>query len=334
MLKNYETFLDENYEHFRKNVVDYNLKKDSKYVLHIVFSFLSLLMAIWMVVLLAVAIFNYQLAPNNVVRWVLTIATIVFVIISLITASWTISRIKKVKNNYVVKSEDLLLKPAYELAGMKYEGKGPYPRKIQAFDEEVFTKSTTKWDSLDWVTDSLMLSELPKDANLKFVLGHVFYNKNNETKDKWKIQNIRIGVSDQDVDGQILKTNSYLFMEGKIHGRNFEQSYLFGPKFPLNFSFPLEESIIYNLHTKYQLLSDVEKLNEEGFENIIHYVEELNLWDKGFGFYIDKHQNKIYSWIKLDRELFKWQDEEYPAHNILRDVYLIDLLQNLPLQLD
>ncbi|WP_416738035.1 hypothetical protein ACLRE7_02445 [Mycoplasmopsis meleagridis] len=331
----YKQFLENNYEEFRRDVVNFNIRRDRYYILFVGLAIFMFTFGVLFTILLAVGIFNYsQTSSIRTTRWVFFSVAVVSIVIAVISLIIVFVRMHKIKNEYFVNSEDMLLQYLYNRVDLVYKGKGRYPDRIDDLNE-VFYKSSNKWDSIDWVTDSLMLSGIPSDKNLKFVLGHVFYNEKNKS-DKWRIQNIRIGVSKgiDEFNEEQFVMDSYLFLEGKIQSKKFDQSYLFGPKFPLNFNFSMQENVNINLGKSYTIFSDVNNLNEEAYSEILEHVQELDLWNRGFGFYIDKETNKVYSWIKLDREIFKWTEDKYPAHNMLRDAYLIGTLESLPTLLD
>ncbi|WP_029512619.1 hypothetical protein [Mycoplasmopsis iners] len=331
MLLKYQQFLDEKYTKFQKAVPRINIKRDWVLALFIVFALFAFVCALGALLLLGLATFYYPRTQKMYdLRWIFFAIAMCFALLSILNGVLALYRLKWAKSFRLIDSNDDFLKVLYQLNDMNYVGRGAYRGKFSKEYQEnpkAYLQESKKWRSLDWVTDSLALSHIAKDQKMKFVLGRVFANKDLNKNDNWKIQNIRMGYSADDM-------NSYLFMEGKITSKQFTQSYLFGPKFPMNSTFAKDPEVKYDLGQRYQIFSNQKSLNKEGYNQIAEFVDYLDLWNRGFGFYIDAETQKVYSWIKMDRELFQWKSIKHPENTLLRDIYLIGTLQNLPLLLD
>lgn len=308
MLQNYKTFLSENYPKFKKAFPKISIKRDLLFAVFVAGAIVSLVIAIVGFVLLAYLTFELDRTQNVIVaRWWSFAIVIFFLMLLVIHVILAYYRARKIKYALEADSDDDILTKLYSLERLRYKGRN-YKQNI--------------W----WVKDSIQLSPMTEDKSLTFAYTPVYKNTDINNIDKWKIQGVQIRAKD--------RSESYLFLEGQIRSRDFKQSYLIGPKFPHNLEFDFDPEIKYHMNQSYDLMSNENKLNLDGYRILEEYIDTYDLWNRGYGFYIDSKTKKVYSWIKLSKELFKWKDQAHAEENLLRDIFLIEMLETLPLVLN
>ncbi|WP_129623136.1 hypothetical protein [Mycoplasmopsis columbinasalis] len=186
---------------------------------------------------------------------------------------------------------------------------------------------------LAWVRDTVRISPLSNTQEVKFTYDQIFINKDINKIDLWKSEAVVV----ENLKNQEQKT--FLFLEGDIKSKKFKQDYILGEKFPVNFRFNFKDDLEDRLHKPYRLLTQTDTIDEEAYKQIVETMQALDLWNRGYGFFIDSAKKKVYSWVQTDFRLFRLANNEQidiasASEKLVRDLYLLETLQTLPLLLD
>ncbi|WP_027120388.1 hypothetical protein [Mycoplasmopsis lipofaciens] len=169
--------------------------------------------------------------------------------------------------------------------------------------------------------DSISLNDNKKEYS--FYHKALFNNDKNKNA-SWKIQQF-------DCFNNTDKKEQVLLLEGKLNDINISSSFMLGSQTGLNeVFFKMKNCNFYKNDEKFNIYSENENIKFKYIADIEKLFEDYKLGNNKFGLIIDKENQKIYEWIKIDNSLFNIKNTSDVVYMLLNHIYLIKLLQGFP----